>query len=130
MAPGLLSDKNRLEGSGVDRAREIDAENCTVVQTLDKVPPMNTRTLSSHVLKALAAAQSEGRTSSLETLTEDLRVRRTDIRRTVSALHREGYVDALRMRLTLAGFAIAHSLRDEPLPALRKAPAVAAVVAA
>jgi Mn-dependent DtxR family transcriptional regulator len=91
---------------------------------------MNTRTLFAHVLKALAAAQSEGRASNLETLTEELRVRRTDIRRTVSALHREGYVDALRMRLTLAGFAIARSLMTEDLPALRKAPASAAIAAA
>jgi hypothetical protein len=90
---------------------------------------MNTQALSAHVLYTLALAQTEGRLANLETLTEALRVRRGDIRRCVSQLDREGYLDALHMRLTLAGFAIARALSPEALPMLRR-PALAAVVAA
>src|SRR5579883_2358075 len=92
---------------------------------------MNARTLFPHVLQALALAQTEGRTSTLETLTEALRVRRVDIRRTVTLLHRQGYVDALRMRLTLAGFALGRAYLGVTLPPLRStAPARADVAAA
>ncbi len=90
---------------------------------------MNEQELAVHVLQALARAQSEGKASSLETLTGDLRVRRGDVRRTVTKLHREGYVDALRMRLTLAGFALGRSYLGQTLPPLRK-PRLAQVAAA
>ena len=90
---------------------------------------MNAQALSAHVLQALARAQSEARPMNLETLTQALRVRRTDVRRAITVLHRQGYVDALHMRLTLAGFAIGRALLDQSLPALR-VPAVSAVVAA
>lgn len=81
---------------------------------------MNIRTLSSYILQALARAQMEGRFSNLETLRDELSVRRTDIRKAVSQLHREGMLDVLRMRLTLAGFAIGQALVDEELPPLRQ----------
>lgn len=90
---------------------------------------MNAQDLSAHVLQALALAQTEGRASTLDSLVAELRVRRGDIRRTVSALHQEGYLDALRMRLTLQGFALGRSLMGEALPALRK-PKLAVVAAA
>jgi DNA-binding IclR family transcriptional regulator len=90
---------------------------------------MNARTLYPHVLQALAQAQTEGQASSLETLTEALRVRRTDIRRTVTLLHRQGYVDALRMRLTLEGFAIGRAYLGATLPPLRQAAPLAAAAA-
>jgi DNA-binding IclR family transcriptional regulator len=90
---------------------------------------MNAQALSAHVLSALARAQIEARPMNLETLTEALRVRKTDIRRTVTVLHRQGYVDALHMRLTLAGFAVGRALLGEALPVLRR-PALSAVVAA
>jgi DNA-binding IclR family transcriptional regulator len=80
---------------------------------------MNAQTLSAYVLQALAQAQSEGRTSSLETLTDALRVRRGDVRRTVTLLHRQGFVDALHMRLTLAGFALGRAYMGQTLPPLR-----------
>ena len=89
---------------------------------------MNTQALSAHVLYTLALAQMEGRLANLETLTEALRVRRGDIRRCVSQLDREGYLDALHMRLTLAGFAIGRSLSPEALPMLRR-PTLAVVAA-
>jgi hypothetical protein len=90
---------------------------------------MNTQALSVHVLHALALAQLEGRRHDLETLTSELRVRRGDVRKAVSALHREGYLDALRMRLTLMGFALGRSYAGQVLPELRTAPAAAAACA-
>ncbi len=90
---------------------------------------MNTQALSAHILHALALAQMEGRRLDLETLTRELEVRRGDIRRVVSALHREGFVDALRMRPTLLGFALGRSYAAAPLPELRPS-CLAAVSAA
>ncbi len=82
---------------------------------------MNIRTLSMHILQAVAAAQTEDRRSNLETLRDELEVRRTDIRAAVSQLHREGMLDALTMRLTLQGFAIGQALSGAELPPLRAA---------
>jgi DNA-binding IclR family transcriptional regulator len=86
---------------------------------------MNARTLYPHVLQALAHAQSEGRASSLDTLTLALGVRRGDVRRTVTLLHQEGYVDALRMRLTLRGFALGRAYLATALPPIRRVAGVA-----
>jgi hypothetical protein len=106
--------------AGAHGALEIVAENCTAVHLLVKVLDMNPKDLGAHVLQALAQAQSEGGTASLDTLTQALRVRRGDVRRTVSQLHREGFVDALRMRLTLAGFALGRTYLGQALPPLRR----------
>ncbi|MEO7328195.1 MAG: hypothetical protein ABI193_06435 [Minicystis sp.] len=80
---------------------------------------MNARTLSAYILQALALAQIEGRSMNLESLIDDLKVRRKDIRSAVSQLHREGMLDVLTLRLSLRGFAIGRSLQGEELPALR-----------
>jgi len=80
---------------------------------------MNTRTLSVHILRALADAQTEGRRESLETLVEQVQVRRRDVRAAVSGLHQQGLVDAIHMRLTLQGFAVGRSLGARVLPPLR-----------
>jgi DNA-binding IclR family transcriptional regulator len=90
---------------------------------------MNVRTLSMHILRALAEAQIEGRRSNLETLIEQLQVRRADVRGAVTALHHQGLVDATHMRLTLQGFAVGRSCMTEALPELR-APAKRSVAAA
>lgn len=90
---------------------------------------MKLETLSLYVLKTLALAQFQGRFATLDTVTREVGARRTDVRRVVSALHRAGYVDALRMRLTLAGFAAGAALRSAPLPPLRAA-RMSSVVAA
>lgn len=82
---------------------------------------MNQQTVSAHVLRALAQAQIEGKLSNLETLTEEVGVRRTDVRAALSALHREGYLDVLRMRLTLQGFALGRAYVGAELPELRPA---------
>jgi DNA-binding IclR family transcriptional regulator len=101
-------------------AKKIIAENCTAVHLLAKVLAMNATELSAHVLSVLARAQSEGSTASLDTLTQELRVRRGDVRRTVTLLHRQGFVDALRMRLTLQGFALGRAYLSQALPPLRR----------
>ncbi|MBI5537537.1 MAG: hypothetical protein HY898_32745 [Deltaproteobacteria bacterium] len=80
---------------------------------------MSPNTLAPYVLQTLAKYQFEGRMCSLDDLAAEIRVRRADLRRTVSALHREGFVDALRMRLTLSGFALARAVVAVPLPELR-----------
>jgi DNA-binding IclR family transcriptional regulator len=90
---------------------------------------MHAQELSAHVLQALAHAQSEGRTSSLDTLVDTLRVRRGDVRRTITLLHRQGFVDAMRMRLTLPGFALGRAYMGAKLPPLRR-PKMAQVSAA
>ena len=89
---------------------------------------MSPHTLAPYVVQVLATYQQAGRLCTLEDLVDEIQVRRADVRRTVSALHREGFVDALRMRLTLRGFVLGRVLVKVQLPALRtlSAPAVAA----
>jgi Mn-dependent DtxR family transcriptional regulator len=82
---------------------------------------MNVRTLSMHVLRALAESQTAGRRSTLETLVDQIQVRRRDVRSAVSGLHQQGLVDAIHMQLTLEGFAIGRALLAQELPALRLA---------
>lgn len=81
---------------------------------------MNPRTLAPYVLRTIARHQLNGHCITLQTLVEDINVRRGDLRKTVSALHREGLVDALTMRLTLRGFTIGVSLLRVDLPPLRE----------
>jgi hypothetical protein len=90
---------------------------------------MDHKTLAAYILQALTLAQSEGRSENLETLVEKLRVRRKDIRSTLTMLHRQGHLDVLRMRLSITGFAIGTALRDQPLPALRIPPRSAVAAA-
>lgn len=90
---------------------------------------MTPQILAPYVLSALATAQVEGRLSNLETLVDALKVRRADVRKTVSSLHREGLVDVRTMRLSLAGFALGSTYAAEALPPLRR-PKLTLVVAA
>ncbi|WP_437683109.1 hypothetical protein [Sorangium sp. So ce131] len=83
---------------------------------------MTSKDLVPHLLRTLYALQSEGAIVTLETLTTALSVRRTDVRRAISALHREGCLDALRMRLTLRGLALGAAFAAAPLRPLRRAP--------
>jgi predicted transcriptional regulator len=80
---------------------------------------MTPNDLSMHVLAALATAQFQGENVTLETLVDTVQARRADIRRAVTALHEAGLVDALRMKLTLAGFAAGHALAAAPMRPLR-----------
>jgi len=90
---------------------------------------MDHKTLAAHILQALTLAQVEGRAENLATLVDKLRVRRKDVRSTLTMLHRQGMLDVLTMRLSLAGFAIGTALLGQALPALRKAPRSAIVAA-
>jgi DNA-binding IclR family transcriptional regulator len=83
---------------------------------------MTSKDLVPHLLRTLHALQSEGETATLETLTRALQVRRSDVRRAVTAMHREGFVDALRMRLTFRGLALGAAFAAAPLRPLRRAP--------
>jgi Mn-dependent DtxR family transcriptional regulator len=82
---------------------------------------MSPRKLAPYVIRTLARYQTEGRVANLQVLVDEIGVRKVDVRKTVSALHREGYVDALRMRLTMAGFALGAALSKVELPPLRMA---------
>ncbi len=81
---------------------------------------MDPRTLSPYILKSLAKHQIEGRRVTLQTLVDEIGVRRADLRDAVSALHLEGYLDVLRMRLTMSGFAVGAGLINVDLPTLRR----------
>jgi DNA-binding IclR family transcriptional regulator len=84
---------------------------------------MTPQALAPYVLRLLASAQTKGRPVTLRDLTRELGVRKGDVRNVVSALHREGHVDALRLRLTFSGFALGIALASSRLPPLRRAPA-------
>jgi len=86
---------------------------------------MTTEKLAPYVLRALAEAQQEGRRIDLETLALTLKVRRPDVRKTVSALHQQGLVDALRLTLSLTGFAIGAALLTTELQPIRRPKAAA-----
>ncbi len=68
------------------------------------------RSVAAHVLVALADAQSRGRAIRLDELAEEVGVRKPDVREVVTRLHAEGHVDALRLRLTMSGLALAATL--------------------
>ena len=81
--------------------------------------------LAIHLLKELTTLQRRGRRADLATLAERVGVRRADARTVLSRLHQQGFIDVLRMRVTLAGLAIGASLRGvtlAPLFAARRQP--------
>jgi hypothetical protein len=97
--------------------------------------PKRELALAAHVLREMAQAQVDGRALDLDGLVRALgidsdeaplqdgvrarRIRREDVRAIVSQLDREGFVDAARMRLTLAGFAMGSSLAPRKVMPLR-----------
>ncbi len=76
--------------------------------------------LAIHVMAALTSAAREGARLSLEQLAGQLAVRKVDVRRVVSELDRQGFVDALRMRPTLLGFALGAGALGSALEPLRR----------
>jgi hypothetical protein len=91
--------------------------------------PFAPPSLAPHVLRFLLEAQLAGRRPTMIEIAEHLAVRRTDVRRTLTALHRQDLYDCLRGRLTLGGFGVAVAWRHRVLPELRR-PRLAAVRAA
>lgn len=78
------------------------------------------KSIAAHVIVALAEAQELGRNVRLDELASDLGVRKADVRHVVTSLHTEGHLDALRLRLTMTGLALATSLSGHTLAALRE----------
>jgi hypothetical protein len=89
---------------------------------------MNRKDLAQHLLYHIVCAQTEGRRLTLQDLVDTVRVRRGDVRATLTVLHQQGLYDVLRCRLTLLGFTVAMRARAQYLPELR--PAKVAKVAA
>lgn len=102
-------------------------------EPLSKALPMTTsidpKSLAAHVLVALASAQRARRVVTAQDLATDLDVRKADVKHVVARLHHEGHVDALRMRLSLSGLALATALGTSSLRPIR-ALSAAHVVAA
>ena len=73
--------------------------------------------LAAHVLRAIARPRA--RLVTVDDIARVVGARRTDVRHVVSRLHAEGFVDALRMRPTLTGLAVATSLRSCKLKDVR-----------
>ncbi len=90
-------------------------------------PALDRNAIASHVLVALARAARAGKNVTAADLAETIKVRRGDVREVVSQLHAEGHVDALRMRLTFSGLALARAFTKSTLKGARKLPVVAAV---
>jgi transcription initiation factor IIE alpha subunit len=81
---------------------------------------IDTKSIAAHVVVTLADAHADGRVLRLDELAADIGVRKADVRHVVTRLHAEGHVDALRLRLTLSGLALATSLGASELPDLRR----------
>lgn len=81
---------------------------------------LDTKSIAAHVVVTLADAQADGRVLRLDELAADIGVRKADVRRVVTRLHAEGHVDALRLRVTMSGLALATSLGASELPDLRR----------
>jgi len=79
-----------------------------------------TDVLAIHVMRELTRAQGEGEVLSLEDLANALEVRKADVRVVVSALHQAGFVDALRLRVTMLGLAIGATARGSTLRSPRQ----------
>jgi predicted transcriptional regulator of viral defense system len=83
---------------------------------------MNSRVLAAHVLRAIARPRA--RVVTVEDVARTVGARRADVRHVVTRLHQEGFVDALRMRPTLTGLALASALRACKLKDVRELDAV------
>jgi len=80
---------------------------------------MELEQLTPYVLRALARHQINGRWVTLQDVVDELHVRRPDVRKTISTLHRLGFLDVFSLRLTMEGFVVGAGLLDKELPPLR-----------
>ena len=76
--------------------------------------------MSIHLLRALTHFARQECRVHLEDVAAEAGVRKIDARRLVRELDRQGFVDAMRMRPTLAGFALGASVADVDLKPLRE----------
>ena len=72
------------------------------------------------VLRELSQAADSGGRVGLDELVKRLGVRRTELRSTLTRLHQQGLVDVLRMRPTLAGFALGRAASGLSMKPLRR----------
>lgn len=79
------------------------------------------KTIAAHVILELAHANHAGRAVRLDELASEIGVRKADVRQVVTRLHAEGHVDALRLRLTLSGLALAATFNTCKLREPRRA---------
>lgn len=75
--------------------------------------------LAIHLLQALTTLHGEGRLVDLDELARTVGARRADVRTTLSRMHREGWIDVLRMRPTMRGFAVGRALAGQRLTPFR-----------
>lgn len=90
---------------------------------------MDPKKLVSHLLAHLYRAQVSGTRLGLEELVSLIKVRRNDIRKTLTTMHQQDLLDVRTMRLTMLGFAMAMAVDGKALPVLRQ-PARSAIRAA
>jgi transcription initiation factor IIE alpha subunit len=109
----VYTHRTRPNGSGPCHG-EQHPMNTTNATSLD------TKSIAAHIVVTLADAHADGRVLRLDELAADIGVRKVDVRTVVTRLHAEGHVDALRLRLTLSGLALATSLGARELPDLRR----------
>ena len=93
-------------------------------------PVLDRKAVAAHVLVALSVAAEEGRSVTVADVAETIKVRRGDVREVVSQLHAEGHVDALRMRLSMTGLALARNLAKSTLKKARNVEAAKKVAKA
>jgi hypothetical protein len=93
--------------------------------TSSSIASLDTKAIAAHIVVMLAHAQELGRPVRLDELATEIGVRKAEVREVVTRLHAEGHVDALRLRLTMSGFALAASLAGCKLREPRHADACA-----
>ncbi len=76
---------------------------------------LDTKSIAAHVIVILSRAQADGRALRLDEVASEIGIRKADVRNVVTRLHAEGHVDAMRLRLTMTGLAIATSLASSTL---------------
>ena len=81
---------------------------------------LDNKSIAAHVVVTLSEAQADGRALRLDELASEIGVRKADVRTVVSQLHAEGHVDAMRLRLTMTGLALATSIGSHKLPETRR----------
>ncbi len=81
---------------------------------------LDTKSIAAHVIVILSRAQADGRALRLDEVASEIGVRKADVRHVVTRLHAEGHVDAMRLRLTMTGLALATSLASSPLRDTRR----------
>ena len=81
---------------------------------------LDTKSIAAHVVVALSRAQADGRAVRLDELASEVGVRKADVRAVVTQLHTEGHLDAMRLRLTMTGLALATSLASSDLQESRR----------